>query len=76
MSEKMRNKKLGESHLMYRHIPFSACGWYLPDHSGMRQVFKIEHTSCKRCLKKWEEYKIETIKSNPYIAAFIGRKSR
>lgn len=37
---------------MFEETPFSLCGWYLPEHSGMIQTFKLSEVNCKNCIRE------------------------
>ncbi len=41
-----------KTHLMFEETPFSLCGMYLGDNSGMQQTFKLSETDCKNCIKE------------------------
>lgn len=43
---------------MYHSSPFSACGKYVPENTGMNQVFNKEETTCKNCNKKYPQWLI------------------
>lgn len=47
--KRQRNLKSKKTHLMHEENPFSFCDLYLGDNPGMKQTFKIEEVTCKKC---------------------------
>lgn len=46
---RQRDLKSKNIHLMLEESPFSFCDLYLGDNPGMKQTFKIEEVTCKKC---------------------------